>query len=322
VSNRLVLLSGTPRAGTSTIARACVKHARRAGYTALRINLGDLDINAARAAAWPDLAALLPPAFPGVFDAEDFDALPGVDEFLILQHLVTELEQRADIVVVDAGQISDLLRLVTWLETIDGLARVTDAQWLRSEIARIKAGVWDAFATLRLVTTPDDAKDAAASVAGVTLAGFHLDGIVINRVPAKGGPWPKAWAKSQRRAAKDATGWFGDLPVSRVPLVKSAKQVSLSLARDCGLDTPWTPIPVSGVEADGDGYIWIIPMIDPLGQPVRVGYRGDAAYIQVGAHRRRLPMPSVVQRCTMVSADVDASAIRIHCEPNPNVWPT
>lgn len=299
-----------------------MQQARRAGYSVRRIDLGDFDIHAARAAAWPHLAALLPPAFPGAFDAEDFDALPGVDEFLILQHLVSELEPRVDIVVVDAGQIADLLRLVTWIETIDGLARVTEAQWLRSEIARIKAGLWDAFATLRLVTTPDDAAEAAASVAGVTLAGFHLDGIVINRVPAKGGPWPKAWAKAQRRTAKDAMAWFGDLPVSRIPLKASAKRVPISLARDCGLDTAWTPTPHAGVEADGDGYIWVIPMIDPLEQPVRVGYRGDAAFVQVGAHRRRLRMPSVVQRCTMVAADVDASAIRIHCAPNPNVWPT
>jgi hypothetical protein len=322
VSNRLVLLSGTPRAGTSTIARACAKHARRAGYTVRRVDLGNFDIDAARAAAWPEVAALLPPAFTGAFDSEDFDALPGVDEFLILQHLVSQLAERTDIVIVDAGQITDMLRLVTWLETVDGLARVTDAPWLRTEIARIKAGLWDAYATLRLVTTPDDAGDAAASVAGVTLAGFHLDGIVINRVPEKGGAWPKAWVKSQRKKVKEAMGWFGDLPVSRVALAPSAKKVSLSLAGDCGLDTAWTAPPISGVEADGDGYIWIIPMIDPLEQPIRVGYRGDAAYVQVGAHRRRLRMPSVVQRCTVVAADVDARSIRIHCTPDQRVWPT
>ena len=318
MSNRLVLFSGTPRAGTTTIASACAERATQAGYRTNLLDIHEADLVELRHAAWPHLTGIASDwlRIDGVRipQADAFVTLPGVDEFLLLRHLAERLRERFDIVVVDAGQIDDLLRLVTWLETLERMA--VASAWLRAEIARIMEVVFDAQATVRLVTTPDDASDAVAGIAGLTLAGFHVDGIVVNRVPGKKDGWPKAWAKEQRRRAKAVVA--GDVPVSRVGL----DAISLSLPRDCGLDTPWTPQPRALVEAFGEGYRWSIPMVDPAHQSVRVGHVDAAVLIEVGPFRRVITMPSVVQRCTITRADVFSDHIALTCEPNPEVWPT
>lgn len=318
MSNRLVLFSGTPRAGTTTIASACAERAIEAGYTTRFVGLHDVDLVELRHTAWPHVTSIATDwlRIDGVRipQADAFVTLPGVDEFLLLRHLAERLRERCDIVVVDAGQIDDLLRLVTWLETLERMA--VASAWLRAEIARIMEMIFDAQATIRLVTTPDDGSDAVAAVAGLTLAGFHVDGIVVNRVPGKEDGWPKAWAKEQRRKAKAVDA--GDVPVSRVGL----DAVCVSLPRDCGLDTPWTPQPRALVEAFGEGYRWTIPMIDPAQQSVRVGQLEASVLIEVGPYRNVIAMPAVVQRCTITRADVFTDHIALTCEPNPEVWPT
>jgi hypothetical protein len=318
VSNRLVLLSGTPRAGTSSIAAACAERATESGYRTQLIDLYDADLVELRHGAWGHLTGLLTDwlRIDGVTlpAADALVTVPGVDEFLLLRHLAVRLRERSDITVVDAGQTDALLRMVTWLETLERLGIAST--WLRAEIAKIIEVLFDAQATIRIVTTPDDATDALASIAGLTLAGFHVDGVIVNRVPRKKSSWPKAWVKQQRERAKAVDA--GDIPVSRIALGK----VRISLARDCGLDTAWTPQPRSTVEADGDNYVWTVPLIDPLHQSVRVGQLDSGVLVEVGTYRRYLVMPALVQRCSITRADVFADHIALHCEPNADVWPT
>lgn len=317
MSNRLVLFSGTPRAGTSTVAAACAAAAVEHGYRTNLFDIADVDLVELRHAAWPQLTGLLGDwlRLDGVQipPSDALVTLPGVDEFLIMRHLAERLRERSDITIVDAGQTDALLRMVTWLETLERLGIASS--WLRTEVARVIEVLFDAQATVRLVTTPDDARGAVASVAGVTLAGFHVDGIIVNRVPRKKDAWPKAWAKEQRRKAKDVDA--ADLPVTRLPL----GALKLSLARDCGLDTPWTPQPRPMVEAFGEGYRWSIPLIDPAHHIVRVGQLDSGVLVEVGPYRRHLAMPSVVRRCTITRADVLADHVSLTCEPDQDVWP-
>jgi arsenite/tail-anchored protein-transporting ATPase len=338
VSNRLVLLSGTPRAGTSSLARAAQRAADRAGFDTTLIFLDEVDLADRRRVLWPRLAESLRVLAPGVslgnLESDDFVTLPGIDEILTLQYLADRLGPGGEVVIVDAGQIEELLRLVTWLETVDeiidavatpatvdGAGDAADAlAWLRGELGRIRSALFDAQATARLVTTPDDAALAQTYIAGLTLAGFHVDGVIVNKVPAKKDAWPKGWAKEQRARAKRAD--FGDLPIATVRLRADERVSGVSLAKHFGLDTAWTPLPVNRVEAQGDGYVWSVPLIDPADQPVRVGYRGTSLLIEVGRHRRHLRMPSVVQRCVVTEAQVWPDSIRLVCQPDTRVWPT
>lgn len=336
MSNRLVLLSGTPRAGTTSLARAAHRAAERSGFDATLISLAEVDLAERRRVLWPRLAEVLRVLAPGVslgnLDSDDFVTLPGVDELLTLQYLADRLGPGGEVIIVDAGHVEELLRLVTWLETVDevidavatpatvdGAGDAADAlAWARGELGRLRSALFDAQATARLITTPDDAALAQTYVAGFTLAGFHLDGIIVNKVPAKKDAWPKGWAKEQRARARVD---FGDLPVATVRLRADERIRGLSLARHFGLDTAWTPLPVNRVEAEGDGYIWSVPVIDPADQPVRVGYRGTSLLIEVGRHRRHLRMPSVVQRCVVTEAQVWPDSIRVLCQPDTRVWP-
>jgi hypothetical protein len=317
VSNRLVLLSGTPRAGTSTIAAACAQVAEQAGYQTHLIRVSDINMLEERHAAWSHIIGMVQDwvRVEGLElpSADSLVTVPGVDDFLLLRAAAREIRQRTDITIVDAGQIDEFLRLVTWLETLDRLGIASP--WLRGEIARIVEVLFDAQATIRIVTTPDDADEGVAAIAGASLAGFHVDGLIINRVPRKKDDWPKAWVKDQRARAKSVNA--GDIPVSRVAL----GSITLSLARHCGLDTAWTPSPRASVEASGTGYRWSIPLIDPAHQQVRVGQLDRQVLIEVGPYRRAFAMPSVIQRCTITRADVNTDHVSLWCEPNPDVWP-
>lgn len=337
MSNRLVLLSGTPRAGTSTLAQAAERLALKAGFDASLISLDAVDLVDRRRAVWPHLGAivhLLAPSWASAGRASDeFVTLPGVDEVLTLQYLADHLGPGGEAVIVDAGQIEALLRCVTWLETVEAVVdalmvpatvdhaggAVDALAWLRAELGRIRSAVFDAQATIRVVTTPDDAALAQSCIAGLTLAGFHVDGVIVNKVPSKKGPWPKEWAREQRARARRVE--FGDLPVATVKLRTDDRVTGVSLARHFGLDTPWTPLPSNRVEAQADGYIWTVPLIDPADQPLRVGYRGNTLLIEVGRHRRHLVMPSVVQRCVVTEAQVWPDAVRLVCQPDTRVWP-
>lgn len=338
MSNRLVLLSGTPRAGTTTLARAAQRAAERAGYKTSLIALDNGDLVERRRVFWPRLCdvmqVLAPELSLGNRNSDDFVSLPGVDEFLILQGLADRLGPGGEVVVVDGGQVEELLRLVTWLETVDdvlnvlatpstvdGAGAAADALvWVRGELGRIRSALFDAQATMRVVTTPDDAANAQLCIAGLTLAGFHVDGVIVNKVPGKKDDWPKRWAKEQRARMKRVD--FGDLPIGTVRLRTDDRVTGLSLARHFGLDTAWTAQPVNRVEADGDGYVWSVPLIDPADQPVRVGYRENSLLIEVGRYRRQLHMPSVVQRCVVTEAQVWPDSVRLMCQPDPRVWPS
>lgn len=317
MSNRLVLFSGTPRAGTSTIADACAQRASESGYRTELIELSDANLVELRHGAWGQLSGMLSDwlRLDGVTlpQADSLVTLPGVDEFLLLRYLAERLRERSDITVVDAGQTENLIRLVTWLETLERLG--VASAWLRTEIAKIVEVLFDAQATIRVVTTPDDAQDGVASIAGLTLAGFHVDGVIVNRVPRKKDDWPKGWVRQQRQLANGVAA--GGIPVSQVSLGK----VRISMAQHCGLDTAWTPQPRSMVEAEGDGYIWSIALIDPLHQPVRVGQLESGVLIEVGAYRRHFRLPALVQRCNIMRADVFADHVAMQCEPNLDVWP-
>jgi len=317
VSNRLVLLSGTPRAGTSTIAAACAQLAVQAGYRTHVVTLTDIDLLEERHAAWGHITGLLQDwlRIDGVEipAADSLVTVPGVDDFLLLRAAAVRLRERTDITILDAGQIDEFLRLVTWLETLDRMGIAS--AWLRGEIARIVEVIFDAQATMRIVTTPDDVNDGVAAIAGASLAGFHVDGVIINRVPKKKSEWPKSWVKDQRARAKGVDA--GDIPVSRVAL----GDMTMSLSRHCGLDTAWTPQPRASVEAAGTGYRWSIPLIDPAHQSVRVGQLDAQVLVEVGPYRRSFAMPSVIQRCIITRADVNTDHLSLWCEPNPDVWP-
>ena len=338
MSNRLVLLSGTPRAGTTTLAHAAHRSAKRAGYQTSLITLDDSDLAERRRVLWPRLRDIMHVLAPGLSlsnrTSDDFVTLPGVDELLILQGLADRLGPGGEIVIVDGGQVEELLRLVTWLETVDdvmsviatpsavdGVGSAADSLiWVRGELGRIRSALFDAQATVRLVTTPDDAANAQLCIAGLTLAGFHIDGVIVNKVPGKKDGWPKRWAKEQRTRAKHVS--FANLPVAKVRLRTDGRVTGLSLARHFGLDTAWTEQPLNRVEADADGYIWSVPLIDPADQSVRVGYRETSLLIEVGRYRRHLTMPSVIQRCIVTEAQVWPDSVRLTCQPDTRVWPT
>jgi len=338
VSKRLVLLSGTPRAGTSTLAAAAVREAERHGYRTSFVSVDHQDVGELRRLAWPQIAEVLRLVMPHLDltdrDNADLTQLPGVDELVVLRDIASKVNTDADIVVVDAGQVDRLITSISWLDTVDDLLdRVRTPQFvegepaapevvaaLRAQLAAIRAALFDPQATVRVITTPDDLKDAAHSIAGLSLVGLHVDGVIVNRVPKAKDGWPKAWVKDQRAKARAAFELLDPLPVSRVRL--RSGRIRVSLARHFGLDTAWTEPPMAAVTSVGDEYHWTVPLLDPMDQPIRVGHRGDGVYVEVGEYRRRLSMPSVIRRCVITEAQVSATALTLICKPNPEVWPT
>ncbi len=62
-----------------------------------------------------------------------------------------------------------------------------------------------------------------------------------------------------------------------------------------------------------------LPLAD-RGQ-VQLSRAGDDLVITVGSHRRRIALPSLLQRCTATGARFDTDALVVAFVPDPARWP-
>jgi anion-transporting ArsA/GET3 family ATPase len=122
---RLLLLSGTGGAGTSTIAQATALQAVADGARVQLIDLGNVrEASVARASAAQWLSALAADILI-LRDSErvlpeELAILPGIDEFLALA-AITECvtDPEIDFAVVDVGSLGQLARLLMTIDTLD-----------------------------------------------------------------------------------------------------------------------------------------------------------------------------------------------------------
>lgn len=316
------------------------------------------------AAAWPN--ADIDPV-----ELEELAFLPGAIEALTLLELRDDLTSHDyDLVVVDGGPAAGLLRLLAFPETLswycrrllppDGLF----GRWLRPGLTRTAlGGRWNMLAapaydavtrvhraagdirailtdhattSVRLVLTPESAAVAAArgSLTALSLHGFALDGVVVNRIFPQAGAdaWRAGWAAAHRDQLAEITAAFAPAPVLPVGY-RAGEPVGLEELAAFGAATYGERDPASvlgeprtgtgtqpSVERTEEGFAlsFGLPFVD--GSQIDLARLGDDLVVTVGSFRRAVPLPAALRRCDVSAARLRDDRLVVSFVPDPDQW--
>lgn len=237
---RLLLISGTPGAGATTIAEALAAALAGAG---MRVRLIEDDSGTharAQRELWPLLASGIGAFLQGrgadPLAADEVGLLPGMADLARALHVArAAAEADAEVLVWDAGCLDSLLRAATSVSatsllldrylTPASLAQSSGAdpgaleavQDLQAACERAEHVLWRRSATHLVMrpTRPALARVTSA-VAALAMWGCSVDRVVLNGVPEPGSGWPEPWAEEQRAFAEIARAALAGIPGCRV----------------------------------------------------------------------------------------------------------
>ncbi len=310
--------------------------------------------------------------------AEELTSLPGAEEIAALLELRARAESGAwDLVVVDCAPTAETLRLLALPEALAwhlerlmpaqrGLLRSlrpaaaaaagmplpsaavagTVAGWYR-QMREVQALLTGPSASVRLVLTPERVviAEARRTWTSLSLYGFVVDGIVVNRVipvarPGRGDAWRRSWNASQQAGLSEVAESFAGMPVVQVPYLagepvgpgaldalagEAAQQgAGSSTARVGDPFGVLVPVPEKGLRVRRVGHGYQLSLALPLvaADEVDLKRRDTELLVAVGDHRRVLSLPAVLQRCVVRRARVKDGTLTVTFDPDPALWPT
>jgi arsenite-transporting ATPase len=172
--------------------------------------------------------------------------------------------------------------------------------------------------------------EARRTLTSLSLYGYRVDGIVANRVMPAGSddPWVRGWVQAQQRQLDAVASSFGSMPVWR-SAYRDREPVGVDdldvLAADVyaevdplDVHASIEPMVVERVSSDEFVLSLALPYADK--RAVDLVRKGDELVVTVGARRRVLALPSVLQRCVVDGAALRDGALRVRFRPDPDVW--
>jgi arsenite-transporting ATPase len=185
---------------------------------------------------------------------------------------------------------------------------------------------------IRIVITPERVVIAEARrlLTALHLHGYPVGGVVVNRLlPDEAG---NGFLAARREAEASALHLvhesFADLPTHQLPLAAREPVGVPALAalgqQLYGADDPLGVAPSGpAVEVVGEDGRYALRLPLPLVErsSVDLTRSGDELVITVGAARRRVALPSLLQRCRVTGARFDGDVLVIGFEPDPARWP-
>jgi len=185
---------------------------------------------------------------------------------------------------------------------------------------------------IRLVVTPERMVIAEARrlFTAPALHGFAVESVLVNRLlPVElEGTFLRSWRKAQLAAMPLIAESFPQLPV-RTAALRAQEPVGVqqlaAVAQELfgGADPVDGKTPLPGMRTDGaDGRYRLhlpLPLAD-RGQ-LELSRSGTDLVVTLGRHRRRIALPSTLQRCRTTGAHFAADTLVIDFEPDPDQWP-
>lgn len=263
--------------------------------------------------------------------AEELAIIPGMEEVVSLLHIRRQARDgNFDVVVVDAAPTGETVRLLTMPETFQWYAgRVMDwepttlkaarplvralipATDMFETIERLTRGVEALRETLtdpqvssyRLVVNPERMviKEAQRASTYLSLFGYPVDGVVLNRVipvEAAEGAFMQELARIQQGYRKMVYDIFQPLPIWEGPYyardLAGIADLSMVGRRLFGEIDP-VKVQFTGkvqeIVRDGDEYVMRLPLPHVEIGKVSMTKRGDELFIEIGNFRRDMMLP-------------------------------
>ncbi|MET9690966.1 ArsA-related P-loop ATPase [Streptomyces sp. NPDC006514] len=292
--------------------------------------------------------------------AEEITELPGAEEFALLRALRrAAAAPDTDLVVVDMPPLqqavatlalpAQLRRYLARLlpaerqaaralrPVLAQLAGVPmPAQWLYEtaarwdeELATVQAVVEADTTELRLVAEPGPAAADALRIGrlGLALQQLPVSALVANRtVPTEStDPWLAGLAAQQQKYAAE---WAAELPVVSLAHLgrdpRGPQDLELLAAADALVPEAPAPRRAWAVEdrlAEDGVLVWVVPLPGAHKSDLDLVRRGDELLLTAGSHRRIVPLPAVLRRCTVSGAALVEGELRVRFTPDPGLWP-
>ncbi len=290
--------------------------------------------------------------------AAELTVVPGAEEVLALLEVRDQVTSgRWDVVVVDCAPTAETLRLLALPEALRWymkrvfpveravvrtlrpvLAKATgvpmpgetvfDAiERLHQEMAEVQALLSGPEASVRLVLTPEQVvlAEARRTLTTLSLFGYCVDGVVINRVFPDGGAdaWRAGWVAAQREVLIDVADSFGSLPqwqaaylatepVGPEALVAFADSVYADgdpLER--GISDGGAARAGIRFESTTDGTLVRCALPFVTRSEVDLMRHGEELVITVGTYRRLITLPTGVSGMKVASAGVREGELQI-----------
>ena len=263
--------------------------------------------------------------------AEELAIIPGMEEVVSLLHIRRQAKTGAfDVVIVDAAPTGETVRLLTMPETFTWYAsRVMDWEPTTLKAARplVKQLIpaTDIFATLdrlnkgvialretlidpaissyRLVVNPERIviKEAQRAATYLSLFGYPIDGVVLNRVlPVEQaeGAFMQELARIQQGYRKLAYDLFAPLPIWEGPHyardlagLKDLSEVGQRLFGEIDPVKVQFRGKTQEIVREGQEYVMRLPLPHVEIGKVAMTKRGDELFIEIGNFRRDLILP-------------------------------
>ena len=279
-------------------------------------------------------------------EAEEFLIFPGMDElFALLEVEIHATSGQYDVIVVDCAPTAETLRLLSLPEVLSWyferilpterrimkaarpvLTKMTSLPMPGENVFDAAEGVFagveavkqllsnNEITSARLVVNPEKmvVNEARRTYTYLSLFGYSIDGVVINRVlpDQVDDPYFAQWHKVQKRHIENIHESFAD--VSILPLRLFDKEMTgVDRLRELAGELYGEHDPISGYKASApfdvrdtdDGEV-----IMTLGMPfaekaeLDVVRTGDELYITVGPYRRSFVLPDSLKRRSVAGA--------------------
>lgn len=300
--------------------------------------------------------------------AHELASIGGVEQVLALVELAqAHRSGEWELIVVDCAPTADTLRLLALPDVVGWyVERLLPAQrgliktlrpaalmatgmpapspsvvaavsgWL-DQLRDVRAQLTDQSCTVRLVVTPERVvlAESRRTWTALSLQGFTVDGVVVNRVPPPESStmpaWVRRWCATAEAVLTEVGDSFPGLDVVRAPF-RADEPVGIPALAQLAGDT-YQPAGVSAahlaettiapmrIESRGREYVLHLPLPLVSASEVRVQRRGDDLILGVGAHRRILSLPAALQRCQVRKASVRHGELRVTFVPDDTMWP-
>lgn len=266
--------------------------------------------------------------------AEELAVIPGMEEVVSLLHIRKQAKEgNFDAVVVDAAPTGETVRLLTMPETFTWYAsRVMQWETSTMKVARplVRAlvpasDVFDALprfveqvdalrqtlsnpdvSSYRLVVNPERMviKEAQRAATYLSLYGYPIDGVVLNRVlpsEASGSAFLEQMQQVQAQYREQVHEIFTPLPIWEAPFyareikgIKDLGEVGAALFEDRNPLDVFFRGKTMDINKVGENYELRLPLPHVEVNKVNMTKRGDQLFIEIGNFRREMILPTLL----------------------------